>query len=436
MRRSSTKNKLSLIVAIFLSTLFVVFPTPAQDAQYLPGGSPQAKSFNHAATQAFNFGKDYAFAIELAKKDIVAINDAANISLLKQLLATLYTFTGNYDDATRYYLKISFDKNIQDNVPKNATVSYANAVDTIVKLTKGRRAVFINENHGEPITRVLPLNLLPKLKEQGFTYLALEALTVTPSHHFDKSGCIDTADASLCKRGYPLDQATTGIYSHEPVYGELIRTALSLGFRLVAYDPEDDTDEQRDRNGAERLAKLFADDPNAKLIVLAGEDHIAKESTNMAQVFRDITSIDPLTVDQAALLGLSPSLWGTKQVLNGDAKIVYVNGRPFSSRPGAMDISIYRPPYSNNRKSASWLTLGGQRVRTVLSKTPCRSYPCLLSAHLDSESPNSVPSDRFLLQSKTAAILYLRPGFYTLSAQDARGVTDRKLQVGTANHGE
>ena len=432
---TSFKKKSGMRIAMNIAVKFVLLlavahcgSARAKDIEYLAGEDARTKAFNHEATQVFIQGQEFIPAIELTRQYLRAASDESETSLLKQFLATFYSFVGDYSEADSYYLRIASPENVTKHVQKGAKISFSDAPAMIAQMAAVRRAVFINENHGEPVTRVLPILLLPMLKAEGFTYLALE--TLNRKGGIDNGGCIDTTDVDLCRRGYPLDLVETGVYSHEPVYGELIRTAIKLGFHLVAYDEEASTDELRDREEAERLARLFAKHPGSKMLVVAGFDHVAKESTNMANVFRDLTGIDPLTIDQAALLGLSPKVWG-RQVVFTDSrpKVALINGKIFSSRPGAIDVSVYRPPFNNDRLKSLWLTLDGARIRVPLSDKTCSDYPCLVSARLISEASNSVPSDRVLIESQQKSALYLRPGNYLLSIQTLAGTSYQPLAI-------
>src|SRR5882724_12178451 len=110
------------------------------------------------------------------------------------------------------------------------------AADVILALAKDRKAVFFNEAHSAPITRTLTIELLAKLRTEGFDYFAAETLYDT--------------DHDLQTRGYPT--AKSGFYVNEPLYGEMVRTALKLGYHVIAYDVENSgTGDARERAGAQ-----------------------------------------------------------------------------------------------------------------------------------------------------------------------------------------
>lgn len=405
-----------MLVGCFISNLHAQH----RDIEYLPAQDQGIQAFNHAATAIFLNGDQLLDGIGIGSSELGSASTVQLRSPLKQLLATFYTFAGRYDKARNLYIHASHPNAVTDALARNQAPRFVRASDAVAALAEHRKALFLNENHGEPITRVLVLELLPKLKKEGYNYLALE--TLTRATHFQpppRAGqCLALKDTKLCSRGYALDSVETGIYSHDPLYGELIRTALSLGFHLVAYDDDHAPDDvARDQSQAANLALVLHLDPEARLVVLGGFDHIAKEDTNMAADFRSLTGIDPLSVDQVDLLGVDPRRWGKYEAdaRRYDASVVFLGGRPLSTRPSAMDITIFRPAYSATRSAATWLGLDGRRRRVSVVNI-CESYPCLLSARRSHE-PDGVPADRLYLDSPHDPIMYLSPGRYRLTVE-------------------
>src|SRR5262249_12383867 len=134
------------------------------------------------------------------------------------------------------------------------------ALAAIPLLAKDRQAIFFNEAHNAAITRTLTVALLEKLRAEGFTHFAAETLYET--------------DADLAQRGYPNE--SSGFYTQEPVYGEMVRTALKLGYTVVAYEAVSDASgDAREREQAKNLVeRVFKKDPKARLVVNAGYAHI------------------------------------------------------------------------------------------------------------------------------------------------------------------
>ena len=89
----------------------------------------------------------------------------------------------------------------------------------------------------------------------------------------------------------------------------MIRTALKLGFRVVAYEPQGARNsDERERGQARNLIeRILKDAPQARILVHAGYAHIDEKGadrvgvTTMAQRFKEATGIDPLTIEQTEM---------------------------------------------------------------------------------------------------------------------------------------
>lgn len=211
-----------------------------------------------------------------------------------QMTLTFSSFLG--ENETYHSLKKEYEERlpVRKDIKKMADESpYTNekAVEKILAMTRGQELVMINENHFYPEHRILVQDLLPGLREQGFNYLALEALVIEEAPRLNYPDTV------------PLMR--TGFYTHEQQFDHLIRTAKDLGFKLVAYESIGQGD--REAGQAHKLYDAtFAADPSAKVVVLAGLDHIFESSgensnPRMAQLFKALYGIDPVTISQAQL---------------------------------------------------------------------------------------------------------------------------------------
>ncbi|TPG51490.1 hypothetical protein EAH75_07230 [Rhodanobacter glycinis] len=214
----------------------------------------------------------------------------------QQLLASSEAELGLYSEAVRDFpLRSRLPSDLVP--PKAADWQAVDAVDAIVTLARDRRIVMVNEAHHDAHTRELTLALLPRLRAMGFTYFAAEAL--------------DEREASLMKRGYPVSQSGSE-YLHEPLYGDIVREAIKLGFVIVPYDA-DGTPQEREDGEAENLyERVFARNPEAKLFVHAGYAHIDKQRGRlgpvkpMAMQLSKLSGIAPLSVDQTDIREENP----------------------------------------------------------------------------------------------------------------------------------
>jgi len=137
------------------------------------------------------------------------------------------------------------------------------ALAEIVAAAKDRQVVILNEAHHVPLHRAFSLEVARALRKEGFEYFAAETFTRDIE--------------ALRKRGTPT--RSTGFYSAEPAFGELIREVLALGYRPVAYETEtpapkgDSTDgiNHRETEQCRNLVeRIFRDHPKARVLIHVG----------------------------------------------------------------------------------------------------------------------------------------------------------------------
>jgi hypothetical protein len=379
-------------------------------------------------------------------------NDARAFRLIfGQYLSWFQTWIGDYDGARKSF---SIAQPAQaDDAPSPLTGNYRarRADEGIIELTKGRKAVFFNEAHSAPITRTLTVELLARLREEGFNYFAAETLY--------------TSEKELAKRGYPT--AKSGFYVIEPIYGEMVRAALRLGYKVVAYDAENaGTGDAREKGGAEAIySQVFKHDPNARLVVNAGFAHIQKRGvylggSSMAEFFQKITGIEPLAIEQTMMIEHArsdqdhPYYLAARQAQHPDRPFIYVDneGKPWTLKPGQYDVSVFFPPQTEAENRPEWPSLNGTRLPYSVSGDACRGqFPCLIEARYANEGEDAIPADRLVLNvidantpiqqrvlgnhGSAQGRLYLYPGSYHLTAFDHnnRVLTSSTISIGAGS---
>uniref|UniRef100_UPI00333FE290 hypothetical protein n=1 Tax=Parapedobacter pyrenivorans TaxID=1305674 RepID=UPI00333FE290 len=267
-----------------------------------------------------------------------------------QLELTYASFLGD-NAAYRQALAMLERNMMSDSVVRHVLASTPSvhgndALDTIVAEARKRQLVMINENHFYPNHRLLVYDLLDALHIAGYRYLALEAL--------------DPEQEEVVNRTHRID-LETGFYTREQQYGRLLSRALELGFELVAYENTDNT-KDREAGQAEHLyQKTFAKDPSAKVLVLAGMDHILETATPsgkkwMAALFKERYGIDPLTVSQNDLKHLRHLAPDDYQLLKADAfesdRLRAVDYHVINSRPVVFVRDAEWLVYRNPRKDS------------------------------------------------------------------------------------
>jgi hypothetical protein len=391
--------------------------------------------------------------------------DKEDASFARQLLATVDDELGLYDEAV---MAFPFDNRIHlpksTLLPNRAAWQPVNAVDAIADMAAKRNIVMVNEAHHDAHTRELTLELLPRLRAMGFRYFAAEAL--------------DDKDPKLMQRGY-ADEDTGSEYLMEPLYGEIIRQAIKLGFIIVPYDVDPTSSLTRDTIQARTLyEKVFAKDPQAKLFVHAGYSHIDKaagylggDTKPMAMLLKQLTGYDPLCVDQvqfrdAAVGGVDFGFYD-KVVLqfwpHEPTALRKMDADTYwTSDPRLHDISVILPPASPGdldydvlneadavhreiilpreafdlRERPSWLSLEGQRKTFPIDSNLCQGQiPCVVDAYYANEPDGATPADRYtFFKDRASNVLYLYPGQYRLRAWNAGGTTLSQESISVAMH--
>lgn len=362
-----------------------------------------------------------------------------------QYLAWFQAYIGDYDGAAASFSIAQPPQPDDARTPLSGSWQAKPAADVILDLAKDRKAVFFNEAHNAPVTRTLTIELLAKLRIEGFDYFAAETLYRN--------------DKELNARGYPTPDS--GFYVNEPLLGEMVRTALKLGFKVVAYDVDNAGEgDARELAGAQNLYHVFKQDPQARLVVDAGFAHIQKTGkylggSSMAEFFEKMSGIDPLCVEQTMMIEHArpdqdhPFYTAIVNALHPARPIVFVDGKStWTLKPKQYDLSVVFPSAPHNDLRPDWLTLDGLRVPYPVAGDMCRGhFPCLIQARYINEGDDAVAADRVMLNNidpkapldqrmvaghgSAQSRLFLRPGKYRITAtdRDNRVVTSREVSI-------
>ncbi|HNV07841.1 MAG: hypothetical protein WBC13_05420 [Dokdonella sp.] len=363
-------------------------------------------------------------------------NDFAFRVIFNQYLSWYQTWVGNYPGARTSFSIVQKAARDDSPSPLDEGGYHAEpAVDAIARLAKGRQAVFFNENHSNPQTRSLTVQMLARLRAEGFDSFASE--TLYPD---------DIED--LVKRGYTT--SASGFYTEEPVYSDMINTAIKLGYRVYAYESSDSTGDAREADQARNLKRqVFKDHPDARLVVNAGYAHIQEhgkylDGKAMAQHFARITDIDPLTIEQTMLISHEktasdhPYYRAVMSKLAPREPIVFIDkqDKPWSLKNDAYDVSVFFPEQSLQKGRPTWLALGGLRKPFEVTGHMCdEQYPCMVEARPIGQPEAAIPADRLVIEFKSRLVghddkvrqssdpepvadLWLRPGTYEIYSRD------------------
>ncbi len=267
------------------------------------------------------------------------------------------------------------------------------ALPYILEKSKDHPVVIINEGHHMPQHRVFTTQLLEGLKKQGFKHLGLEAYFNSPK-----------TDSILQVNGYPT--LTSGFYTKEPQFGNLIRVAHQMGFKIFGYESQGHEDgKSREINQAKNIQKYIEKYPNEKILIHCGFDHgYEGELSNkwekaMAGRLTEFTDIDPLTINQVIYSERSNRGFENPyyQLTDVNTPSVFMNnhGDIFGKyRPGAwFDIAIFHPR-SKKINRPNWMTYGNRKEVDISFEEADMKCPCLVFAYKKGEEIGvAVPYD-------------------------------------------
>ncbi len=308
--------------------------------------------------------------------------------------------------------------------PEEALAGHSpvDALERIVELADTAQIVIINEAHHVPQHRAFTHRLLRALREKGFTYFAAETLSAR--------------DTKLEERGYPVQ--ATGAYTPEPVYADVVRTALALGYHAVPYEAVFGSRDRELDQATNLMKRIFENDPEAKALIHVGYAH-AHESGLLAGVspmavrLRELTGVDPLTIDQTVMTEHGSPRFDhatyryalEKHAFTEPVIFRDTNGKDFANDPALTDLTIFSPRsvYVNGRPT--WLSLGGIRKPwTLPAEAREHGKHALVRARPASEPAEAIPVDQIeLTPGKDAPALMLPAGSIVIEVVDAANET-------------
>jgi hypothetical protein len=295
----------------------------------------------------------------------------------------------------------------------------SDAVAEIVRRAHSTRVVIVNEAHDNPRDRAFILSVAQALKPLGYNVYAAETLGNWGS---------DAQKAERLHRlvadGYP--DRDTGTYSAEPMFGDLIRGVLRLGYRPVAYEaafsaetaqlPRDEQIARRERGEAENLARaIAAAGPEAKFLIHVGYHHAAERPLGpaghredwMAARFARLTGIDPLTVDQTDLSEFSGdpkarALYAALEKRVGAIPMVFMKDGQ-AVRHGelgqAVDLQVVHPRIRSVGGRPDWLQRTGRKAIRVPRELMPRTGRALIQVFGKDEPDEAIPIDQVLVSA-------------------------------------
>jgi hypothetical protein len=339
-----------------------------------------------------------------------------------QLAAWEFSYVGEYREVLA-----SWDGNrrnvetVSDFIYESFTQVY-NAVDAVEYIhskSKPEQIVIINEAHHMPSHRVFTRSLLKGLYDEGFRYFGLETL-----------GPIENNDPDLHARKYP--KITTGYYSKEPQFGDLIREALKIGYTIFDYEAESGMNgKEREIEQAKNIQNFINTHPDGKFIIHCGfahayEGEYASWEKAMAGRLEEYTGINPLSINQTVFSEKSKRTYENPlyQKLDVEKPVVYTdsNGDSYNGDGGKShwcDIYVFHPRTRWINSRPHWLFDHGKSPVEIDVSVVTDERPVLVKAYPEGEDIHeAVPIDVVMVEEEeTTTYLALSPGKYTIVVQ-------------------
>jgi hypothetical protein len=352
--------------------------------------------------------------------------DHLNVVQYLSDLSESVSFNGDYLSALEIEKK-SYDSKLEDSIYNSlnnqgdlfAGIEFKDAKKYILERSRSQKVVMINESHNKPLHRAFTASLLEEFYAMGFRYLAMETLN-------------QFSNASLRQVN-----VLTGHYTCEPIGGELVRKAISLGFTLVAYEDSNynHTVNQREYTQAENIYKILIKDPAAKILVHAGNNHIEKGAISddripMAAYFKIVSGIDPFTINQSNLTEQSTSEYGSavynyfiKKYALVTPVVLLKNNQPKDILDfNLCDVYIMHPLTKFRNGRPTWNSINGFKQETAIQ--PIYQTLFFVQAFYEKEYQEKlvgklVPADQTYITAPDGYYyLYLQKGRYQLVFRD------------------
>ncbi|MBL8559952.1 MAG: hypothetical protein JNM47_14610 [Hyphomonadaceae bacterium] len=278
-------------------------------------------------------------------------------------------------------------------------------LDHIVERAREAQVVIINEAHDSPRDRRFIADLATELAKLGFQTYAAETL-----------------DGDAPRTPGAFARAVDGYYLREPVFGALFRQIAALGYTVVPYEDfgpriegrhfTDAINARETVQSSNLINRTVRLDPAQKVLVHVGHSH-NRETVNrfdgrdvrwMALRFREITGVDPLTIDLTTYGAEADGVCAPGPGIETDR-----------------DIYIARAPLTFERNRPAWRVATGARFVDIPQDLRQPGARTIIEARYANEPDDAVPVDRVLVDPGEDIPLLLPPGRYKVRGWTGSG---------------
>ncbi|HEY2676892.1 MAG TPA: hypothetical protein VGI65_07955 [Steroidobacteraceae bacterium] len=412
-------NSFSMAIAcILLMCSPCCFPAEAQSAQQLDEAAVNA-AFRQSIDNARNgryIEASFGLLEQLKVRSAEEIKDPDVFDQWSQIMSCM-TAMPTFNPAKQPFFHVPEG---QIQTLRDAQVTAA--IPEITRRARHARIVMLDENHLDPRGRAFGLELARALRPLGFTILAAEAL---------RRDADDSESLARMKQlwadGYV--RQSSGYYLDDPVFADFLRQSLALGYKLVSYETarKEFSQEEREQDQTDNLIhRALNANPNAKILVYVGEHHAAERPIEveaekfrfLAQRLKEVTGIDPLTIDQAGLSSIpmnrpDADLYDiVASKVHGQSVVLMRHGQPISVGllGGAVDLQVVHPRVEMVGGRPNWLYQMHRRPSSIPAGLLPKSGTRLVQAFIASEAADAIPIDQVLvIADKPVPALMLPP---------------------------
>lgn len=369
--------------------------------------------------QSIQFENPYKFDSEIREQ-----LEKDTVSWKHQIAMAEFGNKGDYNKALKQWDIVFTGKpkplNNQQIDSIRKSLNPVSAISYITQQAQSHQVVIINEAHHNSSHRVFTESLLLELYEKGFKNLGLEAL----SNSIEK-------DSLLNERGYPSIES--GYYIKDPSFGNLVRTALDIGFNVFSYEQTSNSNgKEREIEQARNIQNFMEKHPEEKVLIHCGFDHVLEGNyrnwgKTMAGRIEEFTGVNPLTINQTKYSERSEEQFNEPILnifdINEPSVLIKQNGSPlaYQRQESFTDISVIHPISTFQQKRANWLYGSEKKSVEILLDDLEISFPIMVLAYFENENfENAVPTDIIEIKTKKdVGYLVLSKGNYSIIASNA-----------------
>lgn len=299
--------------------------------------------------------------------------------------------------------------------------TYLSPLPTISKYAGDTSIVMINESHSKSVHRVFIRDVIKALTKTGYNHYGSELFGKDTTAWLNSEG-------GLKGTGYLSTQKTGSSYWEDPGFGQVAEDLAKIDISFFSIEGDNvnippnvkSSIGYREKLQAENIARYAESTRNDKIIVHTGYHHIKEYDDSrygpwMAERFKEMTDIDPLTISQT-------DCYGTEYFQDGHmgyAILADSNGVPISRN--GYDLILVSGKEDYYKERPTWLrdNMGRKFVPIPEDLIPSDTKEFFKITARERSRPASAPLEDIIYRVPYSdKVLALRSGNYEISVID------------------